>query len=333
MRHPTDDVLRRLLAEPAGVSDADRSHAAACPQCLAVVDAAPAGAAHEPAGRPSAGRSPAGRARGLLRRPVAAAAGLAVVLAGASAAAAGDVFPVFQTERVAPVSLSTDDLVGVPDLGAYGDLAVEGGDVQAVPDAAAAVAATGLDVPEVGALPRGVSGAPVYQVVGEVSGTFRFSAERAAAAAAGSGAELPPPPPGLDGSEVRLVAGPGVAQVWADPSGVPSLVVGRAVAPSATSTGVSFETAREYLLSLPGLPADVAAQLRAFPADGSTLPLPVPAEEVTTSAAEVDGAPATVLATRDRSLAAVVWVTDGVLTAVAGSLDADEVLAVARGLG
>ena len=89
---------------------------------------------------------------------------------------------------------------------------------------------------------------------------------------------------------------------------------------------------RDYLLSLPGLPDDVAAQLRTFTADGSTLPLPVPADQVTTSSAQVDGVPATVLATRDRTLAAVVWVDDGVVTAVAGSLDADEVLSVAREL-
>ena len=38
------------------------------------------------------------------------------------------------------------------------------------------------------------------------------------------------------------------------------------------------------------------------------------------------------LATRDRTLAAVVWVDDGVVTAVAGSLDVDEVLSVARDL-
>ena len=42
--------------------------------------------------------------------------------------------------------------------------------------------------------------------------------------------------------------------------------------------------------------------------------------------------PATVLATRDRSMAAVVWVDDGVVTVVGWSLDADEVLSVARGL-
>jgi hypothetical protein len=42
--------------------------------------------------------------------------------------------------------------------------------------------------------------------------------------------------------------------------------------------------------------------------------------------------PATVVASRDRTMAAVVWVSSGSVTAVAGSLSADEVLSVARGL-
>ena len=89
---------------------------------------------------------------------------------------------------------------------------------------------------------------------------------------------------------------------------------------------------RDYLLSLPGLPDDVAAQLRTFVADGSTLPLPVPADQVTTSSAEVNGVPATVLVARDRTMAAAVWVDEGVVTAVAGSLDDGEVLSVAEAL-
>ena len=187
-------------------------------------------------------------------------------------------------------------------------------------------------MPDVGTLPRGVSGEPEYSVGDEVRASFTFSAERAARTAAEAGETLPPPPPGLDGNPVRLVAGPGVAQVWESSAGVPALLVGRAVAPSAFSSGVPFETVRDYLLSLPGLPDDVAAQLRTFTADGATLPLPVPADEVTTSPAQVDGDPATVLEARDKTLAAVVWVDDGAVTVVAGSLDADEVLAVAREL-
>jgi hypothetical protein len=352
MRHPTDGVLRRLLDEPAGVADADREHVADCAQCLAGLavmrqDAALVGAAlateggadvdaawlrHSGtvhAGRPVRTAARTERPLSGLRRPVVAAAAAVLVLSGAGVAAANDWLQIFRTEQIAPVSFSTDDLVALPDLSAYGDVEVTGDEsVREVADAEAAAARTGLDVPEVADLPRGISGEPTYQVGGEVSATFTFSADRAAE----SGETLPPPPPGLDGSRLRLDAGPGVVETWSQPAGVPALVVGRAVAPTAFSSGVPFETARDYLLSLPGLPDDVAAQLRTFSADGSTLPLPVPAEHVTTSSTEVDGSPATLLVTRDRTLAAVVWVEAGVVTVVAGALDDDEVLSVAREL-
>ncbi len=361
MRHPTEGVIRRLLDEPAGVSDADREHVARCPECLAGLAAAREDAALVDAAL-AAGRAPdtdvaaawqrlssaappvrargraaeparAGRIRTVLRRPVVAALGVVVVVSGAGTAAANDWLQIFETEQIAPVSISTADLVSLPDLSEYGDVAVtREPDVHEVPDAATAEAETGLDVPEVDDLPRGISGDPAYQVGGEVRATFTFSADRAARAAADDGESLPPPPPGLDGSRVRLVAGPGLAEIWSQPAGVPALVVGRAVAPTAFSSGVPFETVRDYLLSLPGLPDDVAAELRTFTADGATLPLPVPADQVTTSSAEVDGKQATVLATRDRTMAAVVWVDAGVVTVVAGALDTDEVLEVARGL-
>jgi hypothetical protein len=359
MRHPTEGVLRRLLDEPAGVSDSDRDHITGCPQCLAGLasvreDAAYVGAAlatddpdvdldaawqrlNTTAPARTTGRrvgvSRAGRSRTLLRRPAVAALAVGLVLTGAGAAAANGWLEIFRAEEIAPISITADDLVALPDLSAFGELELSGDpNVHEVPDAATAEAETGLDVPEVSELPRGVSGESMYQVGGRVTATFTFSAERAAEAADEAGTALPPPPPGLDGSSVRLDAGPGVAQVWLSSSGAPALIVGRAAAPKAFSSGVPFETVRDYLLSLPGMPEEVAAQLRTFTADGSTLPLPVPADEVNTSSAKVDGVDATVLETRDRALSAVVWVRDDTVTVVGGSLDDDEVLAVARNL-
>jgi len=360
MRHPTEGVLRQLLDEPAGVADTNREHVVGCPRCLgglaaaredaALVDEALAteGGADVDVdaawrrlstaaltARPLRTTAPAraGRSVAALRRPAVAALAVALVVTGAGTAAANDWLQVFRTEQIAPVSLSTADLIALPDLSAYGDVVVTGDDEpHEVPDAAAAAAETGLDVPEVTTLPQGVSGEPVYQVGGEVSATFTFSADRAAQAAAEAGETLPPPPPGLDGSQVRLVAGPGLALIWSGAADVPALVVGRAVAPTAFSSGLPYETVRDYLLSLPGLPDDVAAQLRTFTTDGSTLPLPVPADEVTTSSTQVNGVPATVLVTRDRTMSAVVWVDDAVVTAVAGALDADEVLSIAEDL-
>ncbi|NEK56689.1 hypothetical protein GCU56_02210 [Geodermatophilus sabuli] len=356
MRHPTDGTLRRLVDEPVGVADADREHVAGCPVCLsglaaAQADAALAGAALDARVSPdvdagwhrlshavpvrarpaSAARTP--RRRALLRSPVVAVAGVVALLTGAGAAAAADWLQIFRTEQIAPVAVSSADLVALPDLTAYGDVeVVEEPDVREVADAAAAEEATGLPVPQVGDLPRGVSGDPAYQAGGRLSAVFTFSAEEAAQAAAAAGETLPPAPPGLDGGQFRLSAGPGVAAVWSSDSGLPGLVVARAVAPTGESSGVPFETARDHLLSLPGLPDEVASQLRSFSGDGTTLPLPVPAEFVSSSGADVGGVPATVLTSRDGVLAAVVWVEDGIVTAVAGSLSADEVLSVARGL-
>lgn len=358
MRHPSEGTLRRLLDEPAGVADADREHVAGCPVCLAGLarareDAAMAGAAlraetttdpdpdqgwrrlsHTIASdrrRPAAPAARRTRWRSAVRSPVVAVVAVVALLTGAGAAAATDWFQVFRTDQVAPVTITHADLIALPDLSAYGEVeVVERPNLRTVDGPAAAQEATGLSVPEVADLPEGVTGAPTYQVGDPVTALFTFSTAKATQAAETAGETLPPPPAGLDGSQFRLVAGPGVAAIWSSANDLPALIVARATAPTAYSSGVPFETARDYLLSLPGMPEDLAAQLRSFSGDG-TLPLPVPAG-VQTNPADVGGAPATVLTTPDGMMAGVVWVEDGIITAVAGSLSTDEVLSVARGL-
>jgi hypothetical protein len=365
MRHPTEGILRRLVDEPAGVADTERQHVAGCATCLSALatvqqDAVAAGTAldldvtadgtdvdagwHRLSGSVAAQWRPAAPARGprtarasrwrsALRSPAVAAVGVVAVLGGTGAAAAADWLPFFRTEQVAPLSITEADLLALPDLSAYGDLEVlTEPDVREVADAAAAAEATGLSVPVVDELPQGVTVDPVLQVGDPVTAVFTFSADKAEAAAAAAGETLPDAPDGMDGNRFRLEAGPGVVQVWSGSQGLPALVVARAGAPTASSSGVPFETARDYLLSLPGMPDDVAAQLRAFSADGTTLPLPLPADRVTTSEAEVDGVPATVVTTRDGTMAGVVWVDEGVVTAVLGSLSDTEVLEVAEEL-
>src|SRR4051812_21659073 len=215
MRHPTDGVLRRLLDEPAGVAEPDRRHVTACPACLdalaaARTDADLVGAAlgADPAASVDLdaawhrlsttsladAKQPArtrrtGRARELLHRPAAAALAVALVLTGASAAAATDWLQIFHTEKIAAVSITTDDLVALPDLSAYGDVLVQSSpELHRVPDAATAASETGLDVPTVADLPRGVTGEPAYQVGRKAQATFTFSATRAARAAAATDA-------------------------------------------------------------------------------------------------------------------------------------------------
>jgi hypothetical protein len=151
MRHPSESTLRRLLDEPDGVADADREHIAACRVCLSALqaareDATVTGAALDVEastdvdegwrrlsqsmaidGLPAvAGGAPARarRWRAALRNPVAAAVGVVALLTGASAAAAADWLQIFRTEQIAPVAVTQADLVALPDLSAYGDVAV-----------------------------------------------------------------------------------------------------------------------------------------------------------------------------------------------------------------
>jgi hypothetical protein len=139
-------------------------------------------------------------------------------------------------------------------------------------------------------------------------------------------------PPGVDGSVLELQVGPGVIETWSAGAGIPKLGILRMAAPVASSEGVSLGTLRDYLLAQPGLPAETARQLQQIPLDGSVLPIPVPEQYATTHPTTVDGAPATEVALRDGSAAAVVWIKDGLLTAIAGSVDVDDVTGVARGL-
>ncbi|MFE0155978.1 hypothetical protein ACFWY5_53205 [Nonomuraea sp. NPDC059007] len=358
MRHPSDGTLRRLLDEPAAVAEADREHVAGCPICrsgLADVqqDAALVGAALGTApgvdadagwrrlsgaltaggGQVTAPATPHRRRWKALRSPLAAVAGAAVLVSGVTAAAAAEWLPIFRAEQIAPVVAPRADLVRMPDLSDLGDMEVtEKIDLRRVADAAAAQKATGLSVPRVDSLPRGVTGQPSFHVVGRVSATLTFSAEKTARTVASAGRTLPPTLPGLDGSRFRLAAGPAVAAAWSAGRPMPALIVARAVPPTAESSGVPFQKARDYLLSLGVLPENVAAQLRAFSGDGTTLPLFTTIEKVTSSATDVGGVPATLLVPRDGTMAAVIWMDRGVLTVVAGTLSAGEVLTVAREL-
>lgn len=352
MRHPADGTLRRLLDEPAGVADRDRRHVTGCAPCLGKlatiredatvigktldrtvttdVDAAWLRLANAVERGNATKVAKPRKWRNVLRSPIVAVVGVVAVVSGASTAAATDYLQIFRAEQVAPVTAPSADLISLPELDDFGDLQVTSKvDIRQVAGAAEAEKVSGLAAPRVAKLPRGVSGQPFYFAGAQAGATFTFDVDKARQTV---GSALPAPPPGLDGSRFRFTAGPGVVAMWTRDGRVPSMIVGRAVAPAVYSADVPFETARDYVLSLPNVAESVKSQLRAFTADGTTLPLFVQAEKVTTSTADVGGSRATVLASRDGALAGVIYVDNGIVTVVAGPLGVDEVLSVARAL-
>jgi hypothetical protein len=362
MKHLSDGALRRYVDEPDSLPDTQLDHLRHCGRCSAAltaeqqdamaaetmmlstsvpdpdVDAAWARLQTSlrasgsvptttvPSDRPSL------RSK-VLKAPVLAAAGALLMVGGATAAAANDWLPIFHTESIEPVSVNISDFTQLPDLSSFGRWELQTDPTLAdVSDASAASSRTGIDVLTPTDLPTGVEGDPQLQVMDQQVATFTFSQRRAAAAAREAGASMPPLPADLDGATLRLELGPAVVQTWSQQSGAPTLIVAQVIAPSASSDGIALSTLRDALLSLPGLPDDVATELRAVMGDGTTLPLPVPVDEYTTTTAQVSGTPATVLTSRDQSLAGVVWLDGDVATVVAGPLDAQEVLSVADGL-
>jgi hypothetical protein len=282
--------------------------------------------------RPSARPAfPARRRRlgDLARHPVVAASAVALVIAGAGAAAGTDAFRVFRAQQLETVEVRADDLVALPDLNGLGEGELAGDPrPREADDARAAGTETGLAVPTATVLPDGVTGTPAYQVAGPVGATVTLDAARAAEAG------LPDLPAELDGAEFQVDAGPGVAQIWTSDTGLPRLVVGTARAPQLSADEADVAAMRDYLLSLPGMPDGLVASLDGLDASAGTLPLPVPVPEglADSTTSDVGGVTATVLETPDRALAAVVWIEGGVVTLVAGSYSGDELLDIARGL-
>ncbi len=362
MTHLTDGSLRRYVDEPHSLPDIQLDHLEHCDRCsrtlaqarrdALAVEAVLQSRSNEDADIDAAwdrlqsslrsnARTPAAvpldrpsfRAR-VLRAPVLAVVGALIAVGGATAAAANDWLPIFHTESITPVSVSVNDLTQLPDLSSFGrwDLKTDPTLVD-VSDASAASSRTGIVVSTASYLPTGVEGTPQFQVMERQVATFTFSQQKAAATALAAGEALPPLPSGLDGAVLRLELGPAVVQTWSQQSGAPTMIVAQVVAPSASSNGIPLATLRDALLSLPGLPDDVASELRSATGDGTTLPLPVPADEYTTSSTEVSGTAATILTSRDKTVTGVVWLDGGIVTIVAGPLDAQEVLSVADGLG
>lgn len=269
---------------------------------------------------------------------VAAAASVVLVATGT----AQDFLSIFQPSQVTAVPVTAADVRSLAGLASYGT--VTGGSTinfQPEPDAAAAAAAAGLAVPVVATLPAGIPAAPTYAIVSGGMVTFTFGATLARAAAARAGGQLPAMPAGLDGSTLSVSIQPAVVVSYGvDPAtllqggaGLPSgpafiLVATRT--PTVTSTGVTARQLEDYLLSVPGIPAEVASEIRAVGNPAVTIPVPIPIDLASGSSVIINGARGLLIGDSTGLGSAVVWQHNGVVDAIAGTLTVNEVLGVAR---
>ena len=368
MRHLSDGALRRIYDEPLALASADQAHFDGCIDCRARFDAiantarATAGLLSVPGFSPEpaaalrsvkvriraeeAARPPRWYERWLSRtspgrRPMAApaiAVALAVVfLTGATATgAAQGWFRVFEPTKVAPVVVSPSDFANVAMLD-YGDVKwlPEAPKLQLLGDASAAAAQSGLPALMPGSLPKGVTGGPSFGVVSHATGSLTFDAQRLRASATRNGVKANPMPDTINGSTLVVNAGPALVEAWGlsastSEARMPTLVIAQTRVPTVDSTGAKAAELEDYLLSQPGVPPDIAAQIKAIKDPSSTLPIPIPKGLATTESVQVNGVSGLLI--KAVLGAGVVWTKNGVIYAVGGQLTPDQVLAIATSL-
>lgn len=280
---------------------------------------------------------------------LAAAATVAALFAGLQITGVADsFFTIFQPKQVAPLSVGIGDLAGLPDLSEYGTLTIT---TQPAYRQAATLdlarAETGIAPLQAGPLPAGVTGDARIYIVSRGDGTFRFD-EAKLQTSAGRVSRTPPPmPAGIAASTLGVSGGPAIVQTYGgafDPkldakraptgmaANLPTLLIAQSKAPVIRSDGASLDELRAYMLSQPGISPGLAAQIRAIGDPAQTLLVPIPMDLASGKSVTVRGTRGVFVGDSTGLGSAVVWVADGIVNVVAGSLGEKDLLAVADSL-
>ena len=364
MAHLNDGTLRRMVDDPDAVAGPDREHFAGCAECKSRFDtmSADAKSAAELLAVPAAGFDTDRAFKRLSARPARprfgfhlpilrpasralVAAVALVVMVAVAVTAAVNVSDIFQPQTVQTVSINVTDLQSLPDLASYGDFNWSQQPEPSIgiskPDAEKVA---GFTAPSARTLPAGVAGADItYAATQQITGTFTFSAAKAQAAAAAQGKTLPAMPAGMDGSTLTLTAGPAIIEIYgnlnapqsandASQISLPQLVVAETKAPVVTSTGVTVKQLEDYLLEQPGITPGLASDIKAIGDPSHTLVIPVPIQYATSKNVTVQGVQGVALGDNTGLGSAVVWIKNGKIFFVGGSLKQDDALSVANNL-
>jgi len=366
MHHVPSPMLRRLMDEPLAVPDLARRHLDDCGRCQAqrteiAADAALAGRVlgapeeitdidlewillQDRLSRPDAARRPAVRRSPRMPRRlinVSVGAGTAVVagVLTVGAAAAAVLTTVYAPTQVAPVRVSANDLRAIENVTGIGRLSgalgpsgstqltfgklswSSAGPAQQVASLAAASAMTHLAFPTPSTLPSGVGTIGRITVQPQVTATVRFSQNAG---------------PSVAGSTLTITAGPAIAVQYTSASGrsnVITLAIVAARRPVASSTGATASQLEAFVLSRPGLPAGLTQEIKLLGNPTSVLPVPVPSG-LWEDKEHIGGAPAVLITDPNGFASGVVWEShDGIVHAVGGLLDKEDVFSVARQIG
>ena len=362
MRHLSDGALRRLYDEPYALDEETRAHYNDCPDCQARFTAVADDARNAMAlmAVPAATVDPAGA---LTRVRAAAVLAAALVATMAFTPLAGNLVKIFQPSQVTTVTINQGDLTGLDALSKWGDVkGTSQGQLEQAESAAEAAKIAGLPAIKVDSskLPDGVRNAPVsYAAATQSSGTLTFNSS-APSKLRGSTLTLVVGPAettvygdlgklaqsaqgAAKKSEASSASGDGASSDGAQPSvdrarqalstAGPILAVAEMKAPQVSSTGASVADIKSALLAQPGLSPSVRAAISAIDDPKGNLPIPIPAGYVNSHSVKVQGVNGTAFGDNTGLGSAVIWIKNGRVFGVAGTVTEDQVLAVANGVG
>jgi hypothetical protein len=192
-----------------------------------------------------------------------------------------------------------------------------------------------LKTPDPASLPPGLSPTPRIQVMPADEVRFTFDAAKARAYFQATGHPEVNLPDRFDGTSLVVAMPPAALFQYGQGGSRAALVIGQAGELQVgvdSPRNVSLEELRDFLLGLPGIPADTAAQLRSITDWRTTLPIPIPTDQVNWRSASFGGHPGLLLNDNSGAASAAVWQADGHLYGLAGPLKATDLQRVAASL-
>jgi len=296
---------------------------------------------------------------GYVAAAVIAAAAVVALLFTPAGTLAQNFLTIFEPQQFVAIPVTGAEFEYLPDLQNFGTI-VDHRPVdrtgmpigeREVSGPAAAAALAGFPVKTPAWVPESVPRTAHYIVMPRGSGSFIFSAARARAYAASTRRAMPAMPPGLDGSTLTLQVGPMVAigfgslPAHRESAGrpmrhnedesdmhLPPLVIVEAIAPRVTSTGATARDIESYILQMPGVSPQLAAEIRAIGDPSTTMPIPVPIDKAFAQNVAVDGVRGLGVGDNTGVGGIIIWQKGGIVYGVGGALPQRDLMEVAQSL-
>jgi hypothetical protein len=276
---------------------------------------------------------------------------------------AANIEKIFEPTQVTVVPVRPGDFQGLDAFSNWGDVkGTSQGQLQETETAAEAAKASGLPVIRVDAstLPASLAKAPVsYGAVTQSSGSVTFN-NNAPEKLRGSTLTLVAGPAeatiygnlgalAQSAGQARSAAGSsdaaaggstGSGSTDSDRQSIqqalnavgPLMAVAEMKSPQVSSTGASVADIKSALLAQPGLSPTLRSAISSIDNPEGNLPIPIPSGYVNSHQVRVQGVNGTAFGDNTGLGSAVVWIKNGKVYAVAGTLTENQVLAVANGL-